>query len=99
MQRLVLATLVLCCAMFRGTAVAQTAPPSTDVFVAPLLVRDGVLTLGPLTNATSRPGYDNQPAFLRDGSGVLYTSIGADGQADIYRYDLRTRAVSRVTQT
>ena len=99
MRRLAHATLVLCCTTVPAAAAAQAAPPSTDVFVAPLLVRNGVLTVGALTNATDRPGYDNQPAFLRDGSGVLYTRIGADGQADIYRYDLRTRSVTRLTST
>ena len=99
MRMLAVAALVLGGAIVPGAAAAQAAPPSTDVFVAPLSVRNGVLAVGSLINATNRPGYDNQPAFLRDGSGVLYTSIGSDGQADIYRYDLRGRTINRVTQT
>lgn len=99
MRMLAVAGLVLGGAIIPGAAAAQAPPPSTDVFVAPLSVRNGVLTVGTLVNATNRPGYDNQPAFLQDGSAMLYTSIGADGQADIYRYDLRARTVARVTQT
>jgi len=77
----------------------QVAPPGTDVFVAPLSRRDGVLVVGTPRNTTSRPGYDNQPAFLRDGSALLYTSIREDAQADVYRYELATGAVTRVTAT
>lgn len=82
-----------------GPLHAQATPPGTDVFLAPLAVRSGVLAVGAAINATARPGYDNQPAFLRDGSGFLFTSIREDAQADIYRYDLATRAVARVTTT
>lgn len=82
-----------------ASAAAQAPPPSTDVFVAPLAERNGKLTVGRATNATARPGYDNQPAFLRDNTGILFTSVREDAQADIYRYDLATRAVTRVTST
>lgn len=90
---------VLLAVVVPGAAAAQSAPPGTDIFVAPLSVRDGRLTVGRAVNATARPGYDNQPAFLPDGSGFLFTSIREDAQADIYRYDLGARRVSRVTHT
>jgi hypothetical protein len=48
-------------------------------------------------NFTARIGYDNQPAFLSDGSAVLFTSVREDSQADIYRYDIAVRRTSRVT--
>lgn len=94
-----LAAAVLASLLAPAAAAEAQAPPGTDVFVAPLTVRNGVLTVGAPRNATARPGYDNQPAFLPDGSGFLFTSIREDGQADIYRYDLRTGATTRVTQT
>jgi hypothetical protein len=50
-------------------------------------------------NLTARAGYDNQPAFLPDGSGLLYTHIGDDGHADIWRYDFATHAARAVTTT
>lgn len=81
-----------------AAAVAQAAP-GTDIYVAPLTMRGGILEVGPARNATARPGYDNQPAFLPDGRGFLFTSIREDGQADIYRYDLHSRTTSRVTST
>jgi hypothetical protein len=78
---------------------AQTAPPSTDVFIAPLTTRGGKLVVGAPTNVTKRRGYDNQPSFTPDGRAILFTSIRDDGQADIYRYDFRTKTISRVTTT
>jgi hypothetical protein len=80
-------------------AAPVVAQPSSDIFLADLAVRDGVVRVGSPANVTSRPGYDNQPHFLPDGSGLLYTSIGPDGQADIFRYDIASRVASRVTST
>jgi hypothetical protein len=77
----------------------QAAPPSTDIYVVALSGRAGSLGAGGPVNATNREGYDNQPMFLRDGSGFFYTSIREDGQADIYRYDFSSRSSFRVTDT
>ncbi|HJQ19535.1 MAG TPA: hypothetical protein VJ867_04230 [Gemmatimonadaceae bacterium] len=64
-------------------AAAQAAVPSTDIYLYQL--SRGILHRGPrLVNLTSRPGYDNQPAFV--GSAMYYTSV-RDGQADIYRFE------------
>jgi hypothetical protein len=73
-------------------------PPATDIYLADLRVVQGRVTVGTALNITSRPGYDNQPAFLPDGRSILYTSV-RDSQADIYRYDIDSRASSAVTQT
>jgi hypothetical protein len=78
---------------------APRGPASTDIYLAPLSTRRGRLVVGAPVNVTRRPGYDNQPAFTRDGQALLYTAIGGDGQADIYRYDLRTKSSRRVTST
>lgn len=77
----------------------QAQVPSTDVYLAPLRVEGGMLRVGTAVNITNRAGYDNQPAFLRDNSGILFTSIRDDAQADIYRYDFATRATTQVTRT
>ncbi|MGH7568441.1 MAG: TolB family protein [Gemmatimonadales bacterium] len=74
-------------------------PPATDIFLAELRVRDGRVSVSAPVNVTNRDGYDNQPFFLPDGRALLYTAIGADGQADIYRYDLTTHRSVRVTAT
>jgi hypothetical protein len=79
---------------------AAANPPDTDIFLAPLTVEDGTITVGKPENMTASPGYDNQPAFTPDGDAVLFTSIRGGGkQTDIYRYDLGSRQTTRVTNT
>jgi len=79
------------------------AAPATDIFLAPLSISstDGRPTIGKPVNITSRPGYDNQPAFTPDSRAILFTSIHEDGggQSDIYRYDLAAKTIARVTST
>jgi dipeptidyl aminopeptidase/acylaminoacyl peptidase len=74
------------------------AQNSTDIFVAELRHEDGVYRILEPRNATQRPGYDNQPWFLPDGSAFLYSSE-RDGQMDIFRYDLRRGSSQRITST
>ena len=83
----------------QATLVPSSAPPGTDIFLARLLRRGDSLRVGSAENITRRPGYDNQPAFLTDASGLLYTAIDSTGEADIWRYDVRTRRRTRVTNT
>ena len=59
------------------------APPATDIYVAELRVTDRRVSVSSPVNGTARPGYDNQPFFLRDGRSFLYTSVHEDTQADI----------------
>lgn len=80
-------------------AAAQSAPPGTEIYLVPVSRAAGRLTLGRPVNVTNRRGYDNQPAFTPGDSALLYTSIRADGQADIYRYDLASRTTTRLTAT
>ena len=91
-----LTTLVL--AALQAAARTQ-APPGTDIWVADLTIRSGIVAVGTPQNVTARAGYDNQPAFLPDGSGLLYTRIGSDGHADIWRYDFATHTAHAVTTT
>jgi len=95
-RRSVLIALVFAAA---SIARAQQAPPSTDVFLAPLVTRGQRLDVGQPINITHRAGYDNQPAFTPNGRSVLYTSVREDAQADIYRYDIGSGATTRLTNT
>src|ERR1700687_5362543 len=57
------------------------------------------LTFGTPVNATHRTGYDNQPSFVPRGDAVLYTVVGNDGQADIWRFTLPAGKPERLTDT
>ena len=70
-----------------------------DIFVASLGGGRGAVSVGTPRNVTARPGYDNQPSFSRDGRTLFYTSTREDAQADIYRIDLASWAITRVTRT
>jgi hypothetical protein len=78
---------------------AQGAPPPTDIFLAPLSMKDGVPVVGTPVNVTHQPGYDNQPWFTPDSRSMLFTSARGETQTDIYRFDVASRATTRVTQT
>lgn len=80
-------------------AAAQQGERQPDVYIATLTLRGPEVRLGTPQNITARPGYDNQPSFTTDGRGVYYTSVRDDAQADIYRYDIGSRATTRVTRT
>ncbi|CAN5581087.1 hypothetical protein BH09GEM1_BH09GEM1_20080 [soil metagenome] len=81
-----------------GARDAAGQAPSTDVFLAPLRrVRDSIV-VGPARNITNRAGYDNQPSFTPDSRAILYTAA-ADGQTDIWRYDIAAKRSSQLTHT
>ena len=84
--------------LFATATLDGQAPPGTEIYLAPLSTQGARLHIGKPVNITNRPGYDNQPSFTPDDRSILFTSI-RDGQADIYRYDLPTRALTRVTST
>lgn len=85
---------------------APARPPATEVFLAPLSLSGGKLSLGTPENISNSPGYDNQPFFAPDGGTLFFTSARGDvsskcgsPQTDVYRLDLRDRQVARVTDT
>jgi hypothetical protein len=87
---------------------ASPPPPDAEIYLAPLTRENGRVTVGTAVNITNNPGYDNQPFFSSDGRSILFTSMrpspalsGGSGapQTDIFRYDLASQAIVRVTQT
>lgn len=79
-------------------SVAQTAPPSTDIYLVTLHEGQVVVNADGPVNHTHREGYDNQPYFSPDGQYVLFTSY-RDGQTDIYQVRLSDGDIMQVTQT
>jgi Tol biopolymer transport system component len=74
------------------------AAPGTDVYVASLDTTGDSLRAGPPRPVTTRPGYDNQPAFTLDGDGLVWTAIRG-GQADVYRWAAEEDTSRQLTDT
>lgn len=77
---------------------AAQGAPGNDIYLAPLTRAAGVLRVGAPANVTSRPGYDNQPAFSTEGR-LLYFTSQREGQTDIYRFDVAAGTTAAVTTT
>jgi len=86
----------------------------TEVFVAAIVGTGADLAIGPPINISNNPGYDNQPAFSPDGARVFFTSTRGSAapprdapapaasslpKTDIFRYDIPSRQLYRITQT
>jgi hypothetical protein len=103
-RRRVLAPLIVAslltsaCGRFEENLPGVESLPETDVYLVRVNDEDGVPVYGVPLNVTNRTGYDNQPLFLPDESGFLFTAF-VDNQADTYRYDLASASVHRVTAT
>lgn len=78
-------------------ALAQV--PETDIWLFNLEKKENVWQAVNPINITNRPGYDNQPAFTIDGKSILYVSIREDKQADIYRYDIKSKLQTNLTKS
>lgn len=87
--------------LYAQPGIPRTSPPapSSEVYLVPLAGNGTTLVAGAPRNITNRAGYDNQPAFSRDGRSVYYTSTRDDAQADIYRFDIAGSTTARVTKT
>lgn len=78
---------------------AQSGPPPSDIYLVDIERNNGEMSFSQPRAITHQPGYDNQPAFIADGSALLYVSIRDDEQADVYRYDIASASASRITNT
>ena len=78
-------------------AAAPQQVPATEVYLATLLPMG--TGINSWINISNNPGYDNQPSFLPDSSGLLFSSNRDGKQMDIYRYDIASKNVSQVTNT
>jgi hypothetical protein len=48
---------------------------------------------------TNRVGYDNQPAFTHDSRALLFSSDRAEGQTDLFRYQISGGELTNLTKT
>ena len=70
-------------------ALSLAQAPETEVYLFDLEIRDNTITISNPRNISQNPGYDNQPNFLHDGSGFLYSSVSNE-QSDITHYEIAT---------
>ena len=73
--------------------------PETDIWLFKIDKKDGKFVYSNPLNINNRAGYDNQPVFSSDDKSILYVSIDNSQQADIYRYDIKTKLHVNVTKT
>lgn len=81
-----------------GEDPAAAGIPGMDIYITPLSWVGGIPAIGEVVNATDRPGYDNQPAFTRDGTGFYFTS-GDSANTEIWRCSLDCSQRTRITDT
>jgi hypothetical protein len=72
---------------------------TTEVWIGDLDLREGRFEVSGLSNISNKPGYDNQPAFFPDGSGLYYTTQALDLSdtglgVHAVKYDLLTGAAT-----
>jgi len=81
----------------------QPASPVNPVnlFLVAISERGGRLTAGSPVKLTRDQGRNTQPSFTPDGRAIVFSAQreGANGQSDVYRIDLATRAETRLTTT
>src|SRR6266568_7654764 len=87
------------CAQTPSSSPAPAPPPVNDIFLIDVANKSGQMTFGKPSKITEWHGYNNQPFFFPDGQSLFYTSIRADKQADIYRYEIKSGKTSRVTES
>lgn len=95
--RLMMIMLMIEASMVAG---AQSNLPETDIYLLSISKNEkGKYAVGVPEKITTWRGYDNQPFFLPDGTGLLYTSIRDSVKADIYKYTFQFAQTSQVTHT
>ncbi|MGB5363254.1 MAG: hypothetical protein WBN17_08120 [Aureibaculum sp.] len=70
----------------------------TEIYLFDLIQNDSVFTIDNPINISSNKGYDNQPSFLIDGSGILFASTRFD-QTDIVVYNIENQTKTWLTNT
>ena len=74
-------------------------PADSKIFLVDIALGQQPVAVNKPLTITQRKGYNNQPSFTPDGTGLLYTAMLTDGQTDIYRYDLQSTTTTQLTRT
>jgi hypothetical protein len=82
-----------------NAAIAQDLP-ATDIYILTLSKNQkGKYIVGTPEKITPWEGYDNQPYFLPDGTGLLYTSIRDSTKADLYKFTYQFTQTTQLSHT
>jgi len=73
--------------------------PGTEVILFDLEKVETSFEISNPINVSQNKGYDNQPYFLPDGSGLLYSSAVEDGNTEIMLYKLDNKERKQITHT
>jgi hypothetical protein len=82
--------------LFSYISVAQQNP---EIFLGDITITNSEFEISNLKNISNNPGYDNQPSFLPDGSGVLFTSFRDSVSNDVALFDLTKGDKRWITNT
>jgi hypothetical protein len=99
MRSFTLLTLTAIAALLSSCRSIPSEPlPETQIWLADFNIRTGEVSNAAMI--IDAPGYDNQPMFTTDGAGLLFVSDrSGDGTTDVYRYDLASSTIARLTST
>lgn len=93
-----LSKLLLTTAIFLAPLWSQAQTPVTDLFLVQLEEEVGVTVFGVPKRISVHHGYNNQPAFTKNGRAILFNA-NPNGETDIYRYDIVNDTTYQVTNT
>ncbi|XWN35927.1 MAG: hypothetical protein ROO71_08150 [Balneola sp.] len=74
------------------------AQPGTEVYLFDFAITDTGSQISNPVNISDNEGYDNQPSFLIDGSGIFFSST-RNGQTDIALYSLESGELTYLNNT
>jgi len=85
-------------ALFIAPQRSQAQTPVTDLFLVQLEEEVGVSVFGVPKRISVHHGYNNQPAFTKNGRSILFNADPL-GNTDIFRYDVVNDTTYQVTNT
>jgi hypothetical protein len=87
------------CTTSIASVVAAHTRNWSQIWLGSITEDDRGMHIRKLTPITHRPGYNNQPAFSNDGSGIYYSWRPDNSEADIWYHEIKTGKEWPVTCT
>lgn len=86
------------CLLIMISGIIATAQPAMEIYLFDYKLKKDDLILSNPRNISDNPGYDNQPSFLPNGSGILYSRTRGD-QTDVALYTIKSGKTEFITNT